>query len=108
MGANRGAQGEHEGGHDMGEIGPTRGHAHGVVGGRTRRGLLGPAAGMVGLLAAACAGREAARTSSAPSPSGQPVRLRYMGRGTIANQDLQKAGLAAFQKAEPKITVEFE
>jgi multiple sugar transport system substrate-binding protein len=92
----------------MWEIGPVRGQARGVVGGRTRRGLLGPAAGMVGLLAAACAGREAARTSSAPSPSGQPVRLRYMGRGTIANQDLQKAGLAEFQAAQPKIAVEFE
>src|SRR5918994_6743472 len=60
------------------------------------------------LLAAACAGRSATPASNAPAPSGQPVKLRYMGRGTIANQDLQKAGLAEFQKLNPKITVQFE
>jgi len=31
-----------------------------------------------------------------------------MGRGTVANQDLQRAGLATFQKANPKVTVQFE
>ena len=61
-----------------------------------------------GPLAAACAGQNTAATPAAPAPSGQPVKLRYMGRGTIANQDLQKAGLAEFQKAQPKVTVEFE
>src|SRR5687768_6531315 len=75
----------------------------------TRGGVLaGAGAGVGGLLVAACAGPAATKTSSAPAPSGQPVTLRYMGRGTVANQDLQKAGLAEFQKAQPKVTVQFE
>src|SRR5690349_17249004 len=65
-------------------------------------------AGWSAVTAAACAGPQASKTSGVPAPSGQPVTLRYMGRGTIANQDLQKAGLAEFQKAHPKITVAFE
>ena len=60
------------------------------------------------MLGAACAGPEGAQTGGAPTPTGQPVKLRYMGRGTIANQELQKAGLAEFQKRQPKITVEME
>ena len=75
----------------------------------SRRSLLSAAAAALGpVLGAACAGPEGAQTGGAPTPTGQPVKLRYMGRGTIANQELQKAGLAEFQKRQPKITVEME
>ena len=73
-----------------------------------RRRVALTALGGSALLAAACGGPSATPASNAPAPSGQPVTLRYMGRGTIANQDLQKAGLAEFQKLNPKVTVEFE
>ena len=75
----------------------------------SRRSLLSAAGAALGpVLGAACAGPEAAQPGGAPTPTGQPVKLRYMGRGTIANQELQKAGLAEFQKRQPKITVEME
>ena len=68
----------------------------------SRRSLLSAAGAALGpVLGAACAGPEAAQPGGAPTPTGQPVKLRYMGRGTIANQELQKAGLAEFQKRQP-------
>ena len=81
--------------------------------GRTRRRVLwaaGSAAIATGsVFAAACGGAApSAQTADVPIPSGQPVTLRYMGRGTLANQELQKASLAEFQKLQPKIKVEME
>jgi multiple sugar transport system substrate-binding protein len=80
---------------------------------RTRRRVLraggGAALATGSVFAAACAGASpTAKGADVPTPSGQPVTLRFMGRGTLANQELQKNSLAAFQQAQPKIKVEME
>jgi multiple sugar transport system substrate-binding protein len=71
-------------------------------------GVAATALAVPALAACQVGSRTATDGSGVPRPSGEAVTLRYMGRGTIANQELQRAGLAEFQKLHPKIGVEFE
>src|SRR5262245_11585444 len=73
---------------------------------KTRRALFGTPALLGGVLAAC--GQAASRTDEAPQPSGQPVTLRFLGRGNQVILDVQRRIADNFQKANPRIKVEMQ
>ena len=72
----------------------------------TRRALFGAAALGGGALAAC--GQVATKTEEAPRPSGQPVTLRYLGRGNQVILDIQRRIADNFEKANPRIKVDMQ
>jgi multiple sugar transport system substrate-binding protein len=78
----------------------------------TRRRALGVVAGGTGGLLlpwlAACGPAGPAPAGEAPRLSGQPVTLRYLGRGNQVILDVQRRIADDFQKAHPRIKVEME
>ncbi|HEX2032955.1 MAG TPA: sugar ABC transporter substrate-binding protein [Chloroflexota bacterium] len=74
----------------------------------TRRRLAGTAAGAAaGALAlAGCRTAQPQTTAEAPRPSGQPVTLRYLGRGNQVILGIQRRIADDFEKANPRIKVE--
>lgn len=76
---------------------------------RTRRGALAASLSALTVPAlAACQLPGRPQDTNVPRPTGQPVTLRYLGRGSQSNQDLQRSILAQFKTAQPKINVEME
>ena len=80
--------------------------------GTTRRVVMraaGGVAAVVGLLSLVrCGAGQSAPAADAPRPSGQAVTLRYLARGSQANLDIQRNGVAAFEQANPKIKIQFD
>ncbi len=73
----------------------------------TRRAVLGATLISAGGVLAAC-GQAAGGTDAAPRPSGQPVTLRYLGRGNQVILDIQRRIADDFEKANPRIKVQSE
>jgi multiple sugar transport system substrate-binding protein len=80
-----------------------------------RRSFLGSAQAMGMLIFAACRGSwsapdatDGATDGAAPRPSGQPVTLRYLARGSQASVDIQRRGITEFEQLNPKIKVDME